>query len=307
MKETSRKYLTKFLKYVTSHIIGTVMSLVLGFIILATWHDYLQPMTSDIFGWLQANWRVLQDAFQSGFVRGTPFRNTLGNWAVAWELGGQPFIHIVIHYAFASIFFLGSFSGLIYLVRQYHKFKRLKAIFTYLKHPSSFWKYVSFRIVVALTLMSLVGITGMLINPNLIVPAEPSKNYLGVEIGLSSAVEITITRYAIMRIDPPVLEKNNMTGQFCCIIMSPENATWGVSDIVESTILLNNETHPCSASVHSDSNGTASMLAQFNKESLRYVFEDASFLELGNVTLDINGRLKNGDYFAGSSQLKIET
>jgi hypothetical protein len=307
MKKAACKYLTRFLRFVTSHVKEMVISSIFSSIIATIYYYFLQTPVNDARGWILAFGRVLQDGFRSGFMRGTPFKDAQGNWAVAWRLGGAPpFIHTVILYVFLGISIFGITSCSVYALRKYHSFGRLKGIWTYRGRPKSFWSYISAGIVVALVTVSLVGITGTMVNPNLIVPAEPSKNYLGFETRVSATLYVTVIHHAIVRVEPTVLKKDNVTGWLDCIITSPGSEVWKPGDIDASTILLNNVTRPSSVTCHSESNYAASILAQFDKKLLNYLFEGTGFLEQGIVTLNLNGRLKNGDYFSGNTQLRIE-
>ena len=111
----------------------------------------------------------------------------------------------------------------------------------------------------------------------------------------------------MVRFDPAVLERSNMTGELSCIVAAPKVSYWSINEINTSTVILNSTIRPCSVSVYSGNNGTAFVLAEFNKNLLGYVFNRADSLKYGMVTFDITGRLKNGDYFAGSDQLRLVT
>jgi hypothetical protein len=157
-------------------------------------------------------------------------------------------------------------------------------------------------------MISIVGLGGFIItkiNPNIVVPAEPSKDYLELNTHLSAELYVIITRPVIMDFDPSILEEHNMTGWFYCIIKTPENSLWDVSEIDTSTISLNSKINPCSTSIHFDINETAFLLAKFEKTLLACVFENQDSREHEAVTLSISGRLKNGDLFAGNNKVQI--
>jgi len=308
MKERIRKLLEKSWKYLASRIIEEFLFFPLSLFVGYIFYYFLLPQANDTVGWLQTSGRVLQDAIQSGYLRETVFKNAEGKWAISAEFGGQPwipFIHVGIYYAFLVTLLVGSFSFLTYVSYRYHKFNRFKKNCTYRRPSSNFRKTISLGLVAALILISLVGSVGINTNPNAIIPAEPSNGLPPVEIHMSDAVTISVQVSAVVKADPPVIEKNNITGQFCVTIESP-SPSWNASDIVESTILLNNETHPHSTFVQSESNGTVLMLAQFNEESLKNLIQEAVSVNLGNITLNVSGELRNGYTFAGNTQLAIE-
>lgn len=308
MKERIRKLLEKSSKYLASRIIEEFLFFPLSLVVGYIFYHFLLPQASDTVGWLQTNGRVLQDAIQSGYLRETVFRNAEGKWAISVEFGGQPwipFIHVIIYYAFLVTLLVGSLSCLTYVSYRYHKFSRFKKNCTYRRPSSNFRKTVSLGLVATLILISLVGSVGINTNPNAIIPAEPSNGLPPIEIHITDTVTISVQVGAIVKADPPVIEKNNITGQFCVIIESP-SLSWNSSDIIESTILLNNETHPHSTFVKTESNGTVLMLAQFNEESLKNIIQDAVSVNLGNVTISVSGELRNGYSFAGNTQLGIE-
>ena len=255
MRRTAYKYCTRFLHFVTSHIKEMIISSIFTFIFVTIYYWFLQAPVNDAWGWLIAYGRILQDGFRSGFMHGTPFKSSQGAWAVDWRLGGQPFVHVVIFYFFVGISVFGSASCVVYLLSKYHSFRRLKGIWTYRGLPKSFWSYVSASIFVTLIIVSLVGITGTTINPNLIVPAQPSKDYLAFETQVTAEVFVTITRSVKVNVDPPVLEKDNMTGRLSCIIVTPEISCWNISAVNASTVVLNNTIKPCSIILCHDCNG----------------------------------------------------
>jgi len=254
---------------------------------------------------LRVNGRVLEDAFRSGFIRGTVFKNAQGHWAIDWRLGGQPIVHIVIPYMFMFISLLGGISCLIYLAKKYYSFRRLKRVVTYLRQPKNFGTSISVSVVAVTLLIFLVGFIGTTTDPNIIIPAKPSKDYLEVNLKITASCYVEITRPVIVETVTDILDRNNMTGWFYCIIKTPENALWKVSDIEISNIVLNDKIQPFDTSLYFDGNDTAYMIAMFDKKSLAFLFEGQDSLELDVIPLTVKGKLKNGDYFAGSSYVKI--
>lgn len=287
----------KCMKFLASHIIKTIVLFLLM--------TFFLPLLYDKLGWLQAEWRVLEDGFRSGYMRGTPFKTSQGYWAIEWRLGGQPIIHIIIPHVFMLISLFGGLSCLIYLTRKYYSFRLLKGVVTYLRRPKNFRSSISVSIVAVTLLIFLAGLIGTTIDPNIIIPAEPSKGYLEVNLKISASCYVEITRFVIVETDTDILDRNNMTGWFYCIIKTPENAFWNISDIDVSSILLNGELHPSNTLLHVGSNDTISLLVTFDKESLMFLFENYDSSRSNILTLSINGTLKNGDFFAGSSQVKI--
>ena len=146
---------------------------------------------------------------------------------------------------------------------------------------------------------------GIKINPNIIVPAEPSKDYLECNIHISDELNVIVTRGVIVEFDPSIIEQHNVTGFVNCIIRKPENPFWNISDVDTSTIVLNETARPSSTSFCFDNNGTEFILAKFSKDLLLFIFENQNLVEYEMVILRINGQLKNGDFFAGSTQLRI--
>jgi hypothetical protein len=299
MKRIS-KGLSRVLKSLADRILDNLLWFIMLSILPVAWLTL-----TDKWGWFLAYTRVLQDGYNSGYVRGTLFKTAQGFWGINWRLGGQPFIHVILPYVFASIFLLGLTSLFIYLVPKYCSFRRLKKVCTYLRHPKNFRKCISFGIVTTLLIVSLVGITGITIDPNIVVPAEPSKDYLEMTLHLSVEAQVTVIRGTIVEFDPPVIEEHNLTEFIYCTIKAPENSFWNSSDIDTSTIILNETISPCSTAVFLSSNGTPFILARFDKNSLLLLLENQDSIEHRQVTLNISGRLKNGDFFAGSQQVQI--
>jgi hypothetical protein len=316
MKREVYKHLARFARFVACHIKGMVfwvISLLFSFVfapVFASLYSFfLQTPVNDALGWLMAYLRLLQDGFRSGLISGTPFKNAQGNWGVLWQLGqvGQPFIYIVIYDVFTGICLIGGTSLVVYLMLRYRAFRRLKEICTYLRHPKSFWKYVSVRSIAVLAIISVAGAL-IAINPSFIMPPNVSKSSNGppaIVIHPYLATAVTIIHHVLLRFDPSVLVETNMTGRLSCIVVPPENASWNISDLDTSTIVLNNTISPCSLDINSEGNGTPFMTVWFEKIQLGYLFEDASALKCGLVTMCMAGRLKNGDYLAGSGELNL--
>lgn len=308
MKGRVRKLLEKSSKYLASHIIEEFVFFPLGCVVSYIFYCFLLPRASDALGWLQTSGRVLQDAIQSGYLRETVFRNAAGKWAISMEFGGQPwtpFIYVVIYYAFLTTLLAGSFSCLTYGLYKYYKFSRFKKTCTYRRPSSNFRKTISFGLVGVLIALTLVGIVGINTNPNAIIPVKATNGLTPIEIHMTDAVTIWVQVSAVVKTDPPAIEKNNITGQFNVIIESP-SPSWNASEIVESTILLNNETYPHSTFVETESNGTVLMLAQFSEGSIKNVIQDAVSINIGYVMVNVSGQLRSGYSFAGSTHLGIE-
>jgi len=123
MKTKIYTYFVKCLKFLVSKVVEVIITLLIMFFML--------PVLYDKIGWLQAELRILEDAFRSGYIRGTPFKTSQGYWAIEWRLGGQPFIHAIIPYMFMLISIFGGISCLVYLVRRYYSFRRLKKVVTF--------------------------------------------------------------------------------------------------------------------------------------------------------------------------------
>ncbi|MHA1833454.1 MAG: hypothetical protein ACTSV7_05635 [Candidatus Baldrarchaeia archaeon] len=135
---------------------------------------------------------------------------------------------------------------------------------------------------------------------------EPSKDYLEATIRVSLDCYVEVTRFAIVEAVTDVIDKSNMTGWFYCKIKAPEDAFWNITDINASTILLNDKLHPNSVSFYIGSNdGIPSLLVAFDKASLILLLQNFNSTESHIFTLKISGTLKNGDFFTGSTQVKI--
>lgn len=253
-------------------------------------------------------WRVLQDAFHSGFVRGTPVLTAQGIWAVAWQLGGQPLILEIISVASGLISLTGIITIIHYLAKRYHAYKKFRKYCTNPTHPSSFRNSISSkaRKVIAVGLiLSLIGLA-VLVDPKIVAPnAKPSPNYLEDSIHVSLDVVVIVTRFAILNTAPSILDKNNMTGFFYCIISTPEHAFWNVSEINTSSIILNGRLHANSAFIELKQNGATAMVSGFDKSALAFLFQDQA-IEQGAVAIRIKGSLENGEFFQGNTSVDIE-
>lgn len=265
---------------------------------------FLGNVLCDKIGWLQAEWRILEDGVRYGYIRGTSFRTSQGYWAVEWRLGGQPLIHAIIPYLFMLISFIGSSTCVFYVARKYYLFNRLKRTVTYLRHPKNFRSTISFSIVAITLILFLAGFVGTRVDPNIIIPAEPSKDYLEVNLKISASCFVEITRFVIVEPIANTLDRNNVSRWFYCVIKTPENAFWNITDIDASTILLNEKLRPSSASFQSESDGKSLLLIAFDKEALMKLFNSFTS-EPNTIYVNIRGALKNGDFFAGSTQVKF--
>jgi len=297
MKTKIYTYFMKCLKFLVSKVVEVIITLLIMF--------FLFPALYGKIGWLQAELRILEDAFRSGYIRGTPFKTSQGYWAIEWRLGGQPFIHAVIPYMFMLISIFGGISCLVYLVRRYYSFRRLKKVVTFLRHPKNFRSAISLGVVAMTLAIFLAGLIGTTVDPNIIIHLEPSKDYLEATIRVSLDCYVEVTRFAIVETVTDVIDRNNMTGWFYCKIKTPENTFWNITDINASTILLNGKLHPTSVSFYTGSNGILSLLVAFDKASLIFLLQNSNSPESHIFTLKISGTLKNGDFFAGSTQVKI--
>ncbi len=307
------KYLDKFLKRLVNYIFERLFfeELLFKGLLLPIAIAFLAGLwltLNDKWEWFTISMRVLKDGFYSGYVHGTPFKTAQGHWAVDWRLGGPPFIHVILPYIFTFFLLSAVVPFFICLMRRYYSFRRLKKVCTYLKNPRNFREYISVRCVAAVLIMSIVGLAGIVattIDPNIIVPAERSKDYFECNMHITAILSITITRYVIVEANPSILYENNMSGWFYCIIKIPENSRWSISDIDTFKILFNDKIIPYIKSVHYDNNSTEFILAKSDKSFLAFLFENEASIKLETVTLKVDGKLKNGDFFAGDTQIRI--
>lgn len=271
-----------------------------------SFRDSSYALVVDKLEWLQVYWRTLQEGYQTGYVRGTPYRTTDGHWATRWRLGGQPFIHVVIPLVFWVLFVVPiSFLIPTYLLPKYRLFRRLRGAVV---HPKNFLKFrrcVSLYFIAVVLMISLVGFTGTKIDPNMIISAEPSSDCLGIGISLRVECSVTITRFAIITFCPFIFDENMERYWLYCRIEKPREASWRITEVDESTISLNGTAIPSYVEITQQGNATEFMLVRFDVISLLSFVERPTFQESSSVNLRVEGRLKSGEFFAGSSQVLI--
>jgi hypothetical protein len=297
-----QKSLIRFLRFVASSIAGHILMTILLIV-----SAILLPILINEWEMLQAWGRILHDAFQSGFICGTPFQNAEGSWAVAWRLGGPPLIHFILPWVSLFVFFLGIDSTTVYIARKYHSYRRLKRLATYLVNPKNFRKTISTQVIVLEAVLILVGLIGATIDPKIIVPnAKPSPDYLGVDFHIQSSLSVVVTCPVIVNASPNILDSSNVTGWFYATIRPPDNVGWRVSDINASSIILNDKMRAVSTSIVTEQNNTSVLLVKFDKKSLLFVFEDQDVVKLGTAILKVSGSFfENGYFFQGSMSVKI--
>jgi hypothetical protein len=281
-------------EYLMSALISllVVFTMELHQCIVSSTLDFLWILLNNGYGWLKAYLRVLAEGYRSGYVHGTPFKNAQGSWAINWRLGGPPFIHVIISIIFWFVFVSPIILISLYLLRKYSQFQWLKKRICYPKGLLKFTSCISACFIIIMIAISLVGFTGRKINLNIILPAEALKDYLGCNIGMSVVLDVTVTRPVVLEVNPSVLDKNNMSGWFCCIIKPPENSCWNIEEVDSFTISLNNTTIPYTSSTY---HNNTELLAMFEKSSIEFVIKtETSKLEA--ATLRVNGKLKNGHF-----------
>jgi hypothetical protein len=284
----------------TLFTIKDLISLGAGFLIL------LSLWLTDNWAMLGAYWRIFQDALNSSFVRGTPFRTAEGQWAVAFHLGGPPLFYVIWPLIFKSIAVGAGAPLIIYVTFKYVRYRldlrSLKKTATRVTHHRSF--KVSFRAVIVALILFAAGVTGMAIPPRIIMPLKASPDYVGDTLHLFMYTTMTIGRCAIIHVVPSTIDERSTIGSISCLIETPVSKLWNVSAIDVSTIIVNGTIRPFLVTTDYDGNGTAYLEATFYKSSLLPLLKTPSFLEFETATLTINGNMAGG-YFFGKTQVRI--
>jgi len=298
---STSKYIRRILKWLVSNVARIVLSLIVV--------GFLLPILINGWQMLQTYWRVLLDAFSSGFVRGTPFQNADGSWAVAWRLGGQPFVLVAIPFVFGVLSIVGATVCIFYLSLKWRSFSRLRKICTYLRHPKNFRSSISVRFVAAiLSFIIFSGLLGLgVIGPQVFVPdAKPSDDFLWVTSHVSASVSITISRHAIVGVNPSIFDTKDTNDWLYCTIEAPENAFWKVNDIDTSSIMINRTVPVGSAEININDDGASTLIAKFQKNLLLPLFVENGTVRFRTVTLTLTGRLfENGDFFEGKAVIEV--
>jgi len=253
--------------------------------------------------WLQVWFRVMSDGHQSGYVRGVIFRTAEGQWTVGWYLGGSPFIHIIISMVLLGTFLFSGFALSIYLIYKYHKYIPFKKTCTIPRHPRNFRETISILVAAMLLITFFVGIIGTKIDPNIIVHVKPSNDALIETTVVSAFLEITVVRSASLEVHPSFINKNDLNGSFYCVVKTQKNASWHTNEIETLTISLNGRTIFSMASHFCNSQNGLEL--EFDKSLFRSSLESENAIEERISILEVNGRLRNGDFFAGNVPITI--
>jgi hypothetical protein len=156
--------------------------------------------------------------------------------------------------------------------------------------------------VILMMVFTSIGTAGFPYLPRLSQSTQstPIPSAVSVVLRVVCSVSVTIGRLATVQVVPSVIDGNNPSGQFLCLIETPAPFAWNVTQINTSSIKMNRTICPLTVDTRYYENGTAFLEARFFTVSLIYLLEleNENPITTKTVTLSINGTTIYG-YFWG--------